>query len=124
MKNDKMAGLICRMNQKKRSETLDGAIVTVKPIPEGGIVGELDPRSYGFAKQMLMLKKLLFRERETSDPKQLIRPYRTMFGICKSKRGYIKGVQTKTVFFPGAAGGRVSAKQHSSGEHIHRPADG
>lgn len=101
------------MNQKKRSETLDGAIVTVKPIPEGGIVGELDPRSYGFAKQMLMLKKLLFRERETSDPKQLIRPYRTMFGICKSKRGYIKGVQTKTVFFPGADGHKLRGRIYS-----------
>lgn len=57
MKNDKMARLICRMNEKKRSEHLGMATVTVKPIPEDGAAGILHAHCGLFSRRRLFRRQ-------------------------------------------------------------------
>lgn len=105
-----MAPLIRQMDMRARQEIWNDAKILVKPIPEGGEPGAMDPRSYLFAKEFLLLSKVLFQNRKERTPCELIRPYRTLFGIRKSRRNYVRGVLSRNITILGPDGGHVDGR--------------
>lgn len=108
MRKKAMAILLKQMDARKRYEEWKGVRVIVKPIPEGGEPGAMDPRGYRFAKQLLVLWRVLFRNQETTNPYQHIQPYRKLFHIRKSRRHYVRGIRASCVRIPRNDGSALS----------------
>lgn len=95
--------------------------VLVKPIPEGGNDGDMDPRIYKTSKMMPVLKHFIPKPRKNATPLQIIMPYRKMFGSYKGDRIADEGVITKDVKVESYDGFKVPVKiykRENPGENL------
>lgn len=75
--------LIQQMNDKAETVSYQGVNVLVKPIPEGGNDGDMDPRVYQSMKMMPLFAPFLPKPKKNATTLDKIMPYRKMFGEYK-----------------------------------------
>ena len=75
--------LLDKMKQSQRMEEYQGVPILVKPIPEGGQPGDMDPRLYKSMKWMPLLSHFIPKPKKDITILEKIQPYRKMFGQYK-----------------------------------------
>lgn len=104
--------------QKGQYETeYQGVHVLVKPIPEGGEDGAMDPRVYKSMKLMPLMLHFLPKPKKNATPLEQILPYRKMFAEYKGDYIADEGVDTRKVAVPGADGYQVPARIYTRAAH-------
>lgn len=87
--------LIEALQKNQFFTTYEGVKVSVKPIPEGGKDGEMDPRLYRQIRFMPLLLKLMGKPRKKpKSPYEAIVPIRKMFGKYKGRYISNEGIKT------------------------------
>lgn len=102
--------LLDKMKQGQRVESYQGVPVLVKPIPEGGQPGDMDPRLYKSMKMMPLLSHFLPKPKKDATILEKIQPYRKMFGQYKGDVVVSEGVVTKEVSVASADGHMVPVR--------------
>ena len=102
--------LLDKMKQSQRMEEYQGVPILVKPIPEGGQPGDMDPRLYKSMKWMPLLSHFLPKPKKDITILEKIQPYRKMFGQYKGDVVVSEGVETKEVKVPSADGYMVPVR--------------
>ena len=102
--------LLDKMRQGQRTETYRGLPITVKPIPEGGQPGDMDPRLYKSMKMMPLLSHFLPKPKKNATILETVQPYRKMFGEYKGDVVVSEGVETREVKVPSADGYMVPVR--------------
>ncbi|MEG1639992.1 MAG: alpha/beta hydrolase [Ruthenibacterium sp.] len=95
------------MQKNKKIVDVKGVSVLVKPIPEGGEPGDLDPRVYKSMKMMPLMAKLMPKPKKEATPLEQILPLRKMFGEYKGTYIADEGVETQFFNVPSADGYKV-----------------
>lgn len=75
--------LLRQMKKGERIESYEGVPILVKPIPEGGHPGDMDPRIYKSMKMMPLLSHFFPKPRKNASTLDKILPFRKMFGEYK-----------------------------------------
>ena len=102
--------LLDKMKQSQRMEEYQGVPILVKPIPEGGQPGDMDPRLYKSMKWMPLLSHFIPKPKKDITILEKIQPYRKMFGQYKGDVVVSEGVETKEVKVPSADGYMVPVR--------------
>lgn len=102
--------LLEKMKQGQQVEFYKGLPVLVKPIPEGGQPGDMDPRLYKSMKMMPLLSHFLPKPKKGLSTLEKIQPYRKMFGQYKGDIVVSEGVVTEEVSVPSADGYMVPVR--------------
>lgn len=76
--------LLEAMKQNETVENVKGVSVLVKPIPEGGEPGDMDPRLYKSMKTAMTLIKLMPKQKKPETTLEMVLPLRKMFNDAKS----------------------------------------
>lgn len=97
---------------KKGEETVqfEGVTVLVKPIPEGGDPGDMDPRLYKSMRGMPLLSKFFPKPKKNADTLEKILPLRKMFNEYKGDIIVSSGVDTQYVTVQSADGYAVPVR--------------
>lgn len=95
MKRKYDKNLITRMRQMEYTEMTDGVEILVKPIPESGESGDMDPRLYQSMKHMPLLAKLIPKPKKNQTTLKKILPLRKMFNDYKGIQMVEEGVETQ-----------------------------
>lgn len=76
--------LLNAMKERQYEETISGVKILVKPIPEGGEPGDMDPRLYKSMKAVPLLAKLMPKPKKNQTVLEMVQPFRKMFNELKS----------------------------------------
>ncbi len=113
--------LLDAMKANEYETDFEGVKILVKPIPEGGEPGDLDPRLYRQMKNMPLLIKLMPKTRKKKAPLETIMPYRKMFGEYKGSYIADEGVTTEYCETESADGYRIPVrvyKRENAGSNL------
>ena len=113
--------LLEQMNRHAREEVYEGVKVLVKPIPEGGAPGEMDPRLYKSMRMMPLLVHFMPRQKENASVMEKVAPLRKMFADYKGDQVVTEGVSTRPVTVKSADGYDVPVriyKRDNAGENL------
>lgn len=105
--------LLDGMREKQRETTFEGVPVLVKPIPEGGEPGDMDPRLYRTMRMMPLLEKLMVFRKKPKTILETVLPLRKMFGEYKGIRLVDAGVQIARETVPSADGYPVPVRVYT-----------
>lgn len=89
------ATLIKKMAAGEKQEIFEGVPVLVKPIPEGGEPGDMDPRLYKSMKWIPLLIPFLPKPKKGASPLEQILPLRKMFAEYKGDIVVNSGIKTE-----------------------------
>lgn len=104
------ANLITSMDQHEYIEDFEGVKVLVKPIPEGGEDGDMDPRLYHSMKNMPLMSHFMPKAKKNATILEQIMPYRKMFGEYKGDILVSSGVTKKEVLIESTDGFQVPVR--------------
>lgn len=113
--------LLDKMTQGQRIEEYQGVPILVKPIPEGGQPGDMDPRLYKSMKMLPLLRHFMPKPKKNATTLEKILPLRRMFGQYKGDVVVTDGVVTKQVSVPSADGYSVPVriyKRPNAGQNL------
>ncbi len=114
--------LLDKMKQNQYETELHGVKILVKPIPEGGEDGSMDPRLYKSMKNMPLLMKIMPKPKKNATPLERILPFRKMFGEYKGRHIVdASSVSTERVTVKSADGYDVPVRvymRNNAGEHL------
>lgn len=113
--------LLQKMRQGQRTETYQGVPILVKPIPEGGQPGDMDPRLYKSMKLLPWLAPFLPKPKKNAGILEKIQPFRKMFGQYKGDVLVTEGVATQEISLPSTDGHAVPVriyKRTSAGQNL------
>jgi acetyl esterase/lipase len=122
MKRKYELNLLENIKKNQREVEYEGVKVLVKPIPEGGEPGDMDPRIYKSMKDMLMLMK--FKPKKKKKPEtalEQILPLRKMFNGVKSIPIADEGIETTHLTVESTEGYQVPVrmyKRENAGENL------
>lgn len=91
------SSLIKKMSAGEKQEIFEGVPILVKPIPEGGNPGDMDPRLYKSMKWLPLLIHFLPKPKKSASLSEQILPLRKMFAEYKGDIVVNSGVQTEHV---------------------------
>lgn len=92
--------LLDRLQENAEKVSVEGVTVLVKPIPEGGEPGDMDPRLYKSMKMLPLLGRLLPKPKKGADTLERIKPLRKMFNEYKGAYLVNEGVETRHITIP------------------------
>lgn len=104
------SSLLEQMNLEARIVEFEGIPVLVKPIPEGGEPGDMDPRLYKAMRGMPLLSKFFPKPRKNADVLEKIMPLRKMFNEYKGDVIVTSGVDTQHITVPSTDGYAVPVR--------------
>lgn len=113
--------LLDKMNKGKEEVTYKGVKVLVKPIPEGGAEGDMDPRLYKSMKMLPLLKHFMPKPKKNATTLEKIMPLRKMFAEYKGDYIADEGVVTTHVKVESYDGYQVPVriyKREKAGENL------
>ena len=73
--------LLDAIKARQYEETVAGVEILVKPIPEGGEPGDMDPVLYKSMKAVPLLAKLMPKRKKNQTVLEMVQPFRKMFKI-------------------------------------------
>lgn len=93
--------LLKKIQAGQRETVYEGVPVLLKPIPEGGQPGDMDPRLYKSMRLMPLISGFLPKPKKDATVLETVLPLRKMFGEYKG--GFIadEGVSTRHITVPG-----------------------
>jgi acetyl esterase/lipase len=109
------------MNQNARTVEYEGVNVIVKPIPEGGEDGDMDPRIYASMKNLPLMSHFMPKPKKNATPLEQILPYRKMFGEYQGDIIADEGILTSEIKVASNDGYQVPVrvyKRQSAGENL------
>lgn len=121
MQRNYNADLIKRMEENEKVEEYDGVKVLVKPIPEGGNPGDMDPRLYKSMKMMPIMSKFMPKQKKDATILEKIMPLRKMFGEYKGIEMVDSGIVTQNIIVKSADGYDVPVliyKREKAGKNL------
>lgn len=104
--------LVVRMQEREYTEVVEGVEVLVKPIPEGGAPGEMDPRLYHSMKAMPIMMKLMPKPKKNQTILEKILPLRKMFHDYKGIQMVEEGVETRHFQVEGTDAFRIPVRMY------------
>ena len=113
--------LLEKMRSGQRTQTVSGVEVLVKPIPEGGQPGDMDPRLYKSMKWMPLLSHFMPKPRNDASVLEIVTPFRKMFGEYKGDYIADEGISTRHITVDSADGYPVPVrvyKREDAGENL------
>ncbi len=108
--------LVTTLQNTVQEVEYEGLPVQVKPIPEGGADGDMDPRVYKSMKNMSLLMKLTPKSKKPKSTLETILPLRKMFGKYKGIEMVTEGVETTHATVKGADGHDVPVRVYTRAE--------
>ncbi len=94
--------IIEAMNRKACTVEYEGVKVLVKPIPEGGDDGDMDPRLYQSMKKLPFLAHFMPKPKKDATVLEQIMPLRKMFGEYKGEILVTEGLHKEEITVPSA----------------------
>lgn len=110
------ASLQEKIQAGKRTEIYEGIPILVKPIPEGGEPGDMDPRLYKSMRLMPLLSHLMPKPKKNATTLQKILPLRKMFGEYKGDVVVDSGITTTHITVPSSDGFEVPVRVYRRAE--------
>ncbi len=113
--------LLTKMDDGQQMVTYEGVPVMVRPIPEGGEDGDMDPRVYQSMKMMPLVSHLMPKHRKDVEVTELIKPIRKNSAEYKGEILVGEEVSTKYIKVYRANGCKVPVriyKRQSCGENL------
>lgn len=104
------AALLATLRQGGRETAKDGVPILVKPIPEGGADGDVDPRLAKSMRLMPLLVRFLPKPRANATVAEQIAMPRKMFGEYKGDHVVTEGVDSRHVTVESADGYQVPVR--------------
>ena len=89
--------LLEKMNANARCVTHEGVEVLLKPIPEGGAPGDMDPRLYKSMRLMPLMVHFMPKTKPSATPLEQVTPLRKMFAEYKYDCVVTEGVSTEHI---------------------------
>ncbi|MBU3145832.1 alpha/beta hydrolase [Clostridium sp. CF012] len=102
--------LLEAIKQNEKEEVVNGIKVLVKPIPEGGEPGDMDPRLYKSMRKVAMLIKFMPKPKKNQSALKRIKPMRKMFNEYKGIQLVEEGVTTQYFNVSSADGYQVPVR--------------
>lgn len=102
--------LLKNMKDGARTELYEGVPILVKPIPEGGQPGDMDPRLYKSMRLMPLLSRFMPKPKKDATVLETIMPFRKMFGEYKGDILVDSGLDVREVTVPSADGYKVPVR--------------
>ena len=102
--------LLNKIKQGQREMEYEGVPVLVKPIPEGGADGEVDPRLYKAMRLMPLILHFMPKTKKTATIAEQIAMPRKMFGEYKGDYVVTSGVDTQYITVKSADGDEVPVR--------------
>lgn len=110
MKRKYQEALLKAMKQNEKEEVVSGIKVLVKPIPEGGESGDMDPRLYKSMRKVAMLIKFMPKPKKNQSIYEKILPLRKMFNHYNGIQLVEEGVTTQYFDVSSADGHQVPVR--------------
>lgn len=89
--------LLDKIKAGEHFETFQGVKVLIKPIPEGGQPGDMDPRLYKSMRMMPFLSHFMPKPKKDATIMDIVKPFRKMFGTYKGFYIANEGIKTDFV---------------------------
>lgn len=105
--------LLQAMLQGQYETEYEGVKILVKPIPEGGEDGAMDPRVYKSMKLMPLMSHFMPKPKKNATALEQILPYRKMFAEYKGDYIADDGVETQNITVPSADGYQVPVRVYT-----------
>lgn len=102
--------LVEAMRRQAREVEYEGVPLLLKPIPEGGADGDMDPRAYKSMRKVSPLVRLLPRTKKPQSTLKTVMLMRQVFGQYKGVQLVKAGVETSHVTVPSADGHAVPVR--------------
>lgn len=102
MKRKYDENLVDTLQNMVQEVEFEGLPVQVKPIPEGGADGDMDPRVYKSMKKMPLMMKLMPKSKKPKTILETVLPLRKMFSEYKGIQMVTDGVETTHIAVPSA----------------------
>lgn len=102
--------LVTTMQNQVQEVEYEGITIQVKPIPEGGDDGDMDPRLYKSMKRMPLLMKFMPKPKAGQTVLESILPMRKMFGEYKGIQMVTDGIETTRLSVESADGYQVPVR--------------
>lgn len=113
MKRKYDPSLLEKIKENQKVVEYEGVKVLVKPIPEGGEPGDMDPRIYKSTKEMLMYMKLKPKKKKKPETVlEQILPFRKMFNGVKSIKIADEGIETTNLTVDSTDGYKVPVRMY------------
>lgn len=96
--------LLDAMRSRQREREYEGVPVLIKPIPEGGIPGDMDPRLYKSMRLMPLFSKFMFKTKKDATIEETVEPLKKMFADYKGDYIDDLPVTTQRITVPSADG--------------------
>lgn len=112
MKRNYNEDLVKQMQKNQHTETFKGVKVLVKPIPEGGRDGAMDPRLYKSMRWLPLLAKFMPKPKKNQTVLEKIQPLRKMFGEYKGIQMVEDGVETTRFEVKGSDGYSIPVRMY------------
>lgn len=117
MKRNYDENLVKQMQKNQYTETKDGVKILVKPIPEGGEDGAMDPRLYKSMRFLPILARFMPKPKKNQTVLEQIMPFRKMFGEYKGIQMVEEGVETKRFSVKGEDGYQIPVRMYQRTNH-------
>lgn len=104
------ANLLEKMKANEKLVDFEGVPILVKPIPEGGDPGDMDPRLYKSMKMMPLMSRFFPKPKKDATTLEKIMPLRKMFGEYKGTIVVKSGVTLQRTIVPSSDGYRVPVR--------------
>lgn len=115
MKRNYDENLVKQMQKNQYEETVENVKVLVKPIPEGGEDGAMDPRLYKSMKLLPLMAKFMPKPKKEQSVLEKIMPLRKMFGEYKGIQMVEEGVETTYLQVEGDDAYQIPVRMYKRG---------
>lgn len=112
MKRNYDAALVKRMQENQYTENVEGVKILVKPIPEGGEDGAMDPRLYKSMKWLPVMTRFMPRPKKDQTILEKILPLRKMFNEYKGIQMVEEGVEAVCFQAAGSDGHQIPVRMY------------
>lgn len=121
MKRKYSTNLLDAMKTGERLVTYEDVPVLVKPIPEGGEPGDMDPRLYKSMRMLPLLSHFMPKQKKNATTLEKIMPLRKMFGQYKGRIIVDSGIAVQHITVPSTDGYAVPVriyKRENAGKNL------
>lgn len=115
--------LLEKMNANARCVTHEGVEVLLKPIPDGGAPGDMDPRLYKSMRLMPLMVHFMPKTKPSATPLEQVTPLRKMFAEYKYDFVVTEGVSTEHITVKSADRYDVPVRIYKRERRRKRPSD-
>lgn len=113
MKRKYSNALLDAMKNNAKEVDVKGVRVLIKPIPEGGDAGDMDPRVYKSMKTAAFMMKFMPKSKKPKTVLEQVLPLRKMFNTYKGTYIADEGVKTEKFNVPSADGYQVPVRVYT-----------